>query len=181
MKKEIVLGTLLLMGLLSACSKEEPSTPLAKLDTTIVTDHSFESLSSEEQLEIYKNQGFLIEEDESGDYILQSYDGSEAEVKIPLIVKTIGSEAFLGNKDLVTITIKDNVKQIMFGAFNECSNLQRIYISDSVESIVNPFMFCDQLTVFVKEESFADQWISEYNKSLESQNLSINVLVKEYF
>lgn len=128
------------------------------------------------------DEGFLIVKDEnSQDYMVMGYAGDETEITIPKVATVIGSKAFVNNNTITVINIPNHVEKIMFGAFNDCSSLTEIYIPSSVYSIVNPFMYCDSVTIFVQEDSYADNWVKNYNSSLDELNLTVNTLQIEYF
>ena len=54
---------------------------------------------------------------------LVKYTGTASSVSIPDTVKTIGAEAFAGNKSLTSIKLGKNVTTIEYGAFKDCSYL----------------------------------------------------------
>lgn len=71
---------------------------------------------------------------------ITKYNGSDNNVVIPSVideytVTTIGEVAFLGNTELVSITIPNSVTYIAPEAFRECYSLSSIIIPDSVEFI----------------------------------------------
>jgi len=61
-------------------------------------------------------------------YYLYSYPSgkSGSQYTVPSSVKTIGTGAFYGNKNLTEVVVPDNVQTIGQGAFSNCSNLQSI-------------------------------------------------------
>lgn len=126
--------------------------------------------------------GFLIVQDENTqEYMVMGYAGEETEITIPNVATVIGSKAFINNNTVKVINIPNHVEKIMFGAFNDCSSLTEIYIPSSVHSIVNPFMYCDSVTIFVQENSYAEEWVRNYNSSLQELNLTVDSLQIEYF
>lgn len=68
---------------------------------------------------------------------LVKYTGTASSVSIPDSVKTIGAEAFAGNKALTSIKLGKNVTAIEYGAFKDCSYLNNVTIPDTVVSIGN--------------------------------------------
>ena len=68
---------------------------------------------------------------------LVKYTGTASSVSIPDSVKTIGAEAFAGNKSLTSIKLGKNVTTIEYGAFKDCSYLNNVTIPDTVVSIGN--------------------------------------------
>lgn len=133
-------------------------------------------------LETAINDGFLIAQDENTqEYVVMGYCGDETEITIPRVATIIGSKAFVDNNSIKVINIPNHVEKIMFGAFNDCSSLTQIYIPSSVQSIVNPFMYCDSVTIYVKENSYAEEWVQNYNFSLEELNLTVDTLDVDYF
>lgn len=189
MKKILILSlfTLLPLFLVSCGYTEDPiltEKPSLEAENTSFSEEIIfdSSLTTEEMLHIAEENGFVVEKDtETEAYVVVDYIGLETEITIPLVASVIGSEAFLANDRITAIHIHNQVERIMFGAFNECANLEKIYVPDSVVSIVNPFMYSDYVTIFVKENSYADHWINNYNTSLVHQNLQVNALNMEYF
>lgn len=68
---------------------------------------------------------------------LVKYTGTATSVSIPSTVTTIGAEAFAGNTSLTSISIGENVTEIEYGAFKDCSYLSNIKLSDSLTTIGN--------------------------------------------
>ena len=66
---------------------------------------------------------------------------------VPEGVKTIGTNAFVGNYDLQTVQLANSVTTIQQCAFSGCRNLTSIAISDSVTSIPDGcFKYCTSLS-----------------------------------
>jgi len=82
---------------------------------------------------------------------LYACDTSALAVKIPAQtngydIVSIGSGAFYGCTDLMSVTIGENVKSIGDSAFMDCYALKKVTIPDNVESIGNyAFMSCKKL------------------------------------
>ena len=68
---------------------------------------------------------------------LVKYTGTATSVSIPSTVTTIGAEAFAGNTTLTSISIGENVTEIEYGAFKDCSYLSNVKLSDSLTTIGN--------------------------------------------
>jgi len=78
----------------------------------------------------------------NGGVSITKYIGSSAEVLIPdsidgQPVVSIGERAFYNNRDILSVTIPDNVTSIGNEAFKECLHLERIVMGDGVRSIGN--------------------------------------------
>ena len=70
-----------------------------------------------------------------GDGILIKYIG-ESEIKsIPDSIKTVGSYAFAGNKNLKNVMIPSSVNVVQNSAFEGCEKLENIYMPASVEKL----------------------------------------------
>ena len=77
-------------------------------------------------------------------------------ITIPSSVTTIGSSAFSGCSNLITVTISENSQLTSIGssAFNGCSSLTSIYIPDSVTTIGSgAFYSCSNLTTATISEN----------------------------
>lgn len=180
------------MLVLCSCSKANPNTNEQQIPNLSENISTLDSNKGENNLQTSEKEstlmqnaiddGFLIAMDEnSQDFMVMGYAGNETEITIPNVATVIGSKAFVNNNTITVINIPNHVEKIMFGAFNECTALTEIYIPSSVYSIVNPFMYCDGVTIFVQENSYADEWVKNYNSSLEELNLTVNSLQIEYF
>ncbi len=186
LKKICFLWTLLLLVSCHSLKSEENQNVFNDFSENITTlegePSQYVTLSERNLLQTAKDDGFLIAHDvDTMEYMVIGYEGEETEITIPLIATIIGSKAFINNDKITVVNIPNHVQKIMFGAFNECSSLQKIYIPSSVSSIVNPFMYCESVTIYVEENSFADAWIQGYNSSLTQQNLGVNILNVEYY
>lgn len=68
------------------------------------------------------------------------------EIVLPENIRSIGKEAFRGNKTLVKITLPKNLEVIEDEAFSECENLKEIVIPDSVTRLGEAsFANCNRL------------------------------------
>ena len=67
--------------------------------------------------------------------VLKKYNGSDADVVIPVSVTSIGNSAFEGCRSLERITIPDSVIKIGKSAFEYCNGLTSITIPQSVREI----------------------------------------------
>ena len=57
-----------------------------------------------------------------------------------------------------------NIKSIEWGAFENCTLLEKIIIYDKVEYIAdNAFEGCDKLTIYGIKGSYAEQYANEHN------------------
>ena len=68
---------------------------------------------------------------------LVKYTGTASSVSIPSTIKTIGAEAFAGNTTLTSISIGENVTEIEYGAFKDCSYLNNIKLPNSLTTLGN--------------------------------------------
>lgn len=186
----LMTGLILCISL-TACSEESKIIDISATDDTHIEsvpmveteDISFSTPNrSAELLKEALISGFILEkEEETNEYMVVGYEGNETEITIPEVATIVGSEAFLNHETVKSIVIPNHVTTIMFGAFNACENLETIYIHESVISIVNSFMYNENLTIFVKENSYSDQWLTDYNESLGELNLTVSGLNIEYF
>ena len=72
------------------------------------------------------------------------------EIIIPMDVKNIGSYAFYGCSDLISIYMHDSITNIGANAFDGCSSLTSITISDNVKSIgEDAFSNCSSLNAVI--------------------------------
>lgn len=69
---------------------------------------------------------------------LLEYIGNEKYVIIPKCVTEIGRNSFSGS-DIVGVFIPDNVKSIWAGAFENCTSLEKVFMSGTMERLVGPF------------------------------------------
>ena len=84
----------------------------------------------------------------SKDYktLVKFYDHKRSECVIPEWVTAIGDKAFLGCKNLQSVTIPNSVTTIGKDAFFGCNNLQNVTIGNSVTTIGKyAFAYCSKL------------------------------------
>ena len=87
------------------------------------------------------NANFIMENG-----FVTEYQGTEKHVVVPAGVVGIGSSAFFGNKDLVSVTLPSGLREIEASAFSECKALEEINLPDSVQVIGDEaFMLCSNL------------------------------------
>jgi hypothetical protein len=99
---------------------------------------------------------------------------------IPDSVTTIGSEAFWGCENLVSIDIPDSVTTIGSGAFYDCKNLTSIVIPDSVTTIgFRAFWVCKNLTSIVIPDSVTTIEYRVFSDCLSLKNIVIPDSVTE--
>ena len=76
----------------------------------------------------------------------------------------IGEQAFLKNKNLVSIAIPESVKKINEWAFYGCKNLAIITIANSDTYIgKNAFYGCENIKIYAPIGSFAEQYAKDNN------------------
>ncbi len=73
---------------------------------------------------------------------LVKYTGTAYTVSVPSEVKTIGEEAFYGNRYVKQVRLPKNLETIEYGAFSYCSALTKIQLPDSVTSIGSGAFAC---------------------------------------
>ncbi len=86
--------------------------------------------------------------------VLMGYFGSEAVLKLPEDVQTIGEYAFAGHKELGEVTLPDMVTSIGAYAFSDCMGLKTIHIPTSVQEI-GKHAFPKDAVLFCEEGSAA--------------------------
>ena len=113
----------------------------------------------------------------SGTGKMYSYSESEPLIPDGIVVKniiiqdgvtSIGSYAFYGCKDVVSINIPDSVTTIAGGVFQNCTSLSSIFIPASVKTVYGsklPFFGCSStMKIFCETEtSPASQWGNTWN------------------
>lgn len=98
---------------------------------------------------------FLYELLEDGSAEITGYIGEGGDVEVPadfdgIPVSSIGYEAFLGNKDIVRISLPSSVSCICRQAFAYCDGISRIEFSCAdLEIMSNAFEYCDGLSEIV--------------------------------
>jgi len=92
---------------------------------------------------------FVIEQD-----VLQGYIGEASDVVIPSSVTSIGSYAFAGGTNLVSVTIPDCVTNVGASAFAYCSGLESVVFEGNAPSVgEDAFNGVSGCTVYVKSGS----------------------------
>lgn len=80
-----------------------------------------------------------------GDTLI-SYTGTASVVSVPAGIKTIGTDAFAGNRHIERVTIPASVEVIENGAFRDCSALDSVYFSEGLTTIESgAFAMCPEL------------------------------------
>ena len=71
----------------------------------------------------------------------------------------------------IAIFLSKNIKSIEWGAFENCTLLEKIIIYDKAEDIAdNAFEGCDKLTIYGIKGSYAEQYANEHNIPFEELN-----------
>lgn len=87
-------------------------------------------------------------------------------IDIPASVTKIKGNAFYGCKKLKSVVIPDSVTTMGAFVFENCSNLESVVIPKSVVEIEYMiFAGCNKLTVYVYENSYAHEFVVEYNEN----------------
>ena len=111
-----------------------------------------------------ENKDFIIE-----DGVLEMYLGAGGDVIIPDNVTDIGYGAFEDCTGLTSIVIPDGVTAIGMGVFSGCTELKSITIPDSVTEIAETaFDMCENLTIRCAEGSSASRYAAEYSIPFEA-------------
>ena len=110
---------------------------LCSADVIPATGHNFVKQVCVNCGAVQKSEGLRFSLDDSGEYYIVSGIGGckDLDIIIPpmyndLPVKAIGSSAFANNSNITSVTIPDSITSIGEGAFNHCSSLKNVYISD---------------------------------------------------
>lgn len=86
------------------------------------------------------------------DGVLSEYTGNESNVSIPSTVNSsaitaIGTAAFAGNTDIISVSMPSTVTRIGLEAFSDCTSLRSVSLPSSLNSIgVAAFYGCSSLT-----------------------------------
>jgi hypothetical protein len=91
-------------------------------------------------------------------------NGDWEELTIPGNVKTIGQEAFAGNKNLKKVTIEDGVEELSgHNIFNHCDNLTELHIPGSVTVFYDGLIVDSSanLTIYAPAGSAAETYAKE--------------------
>lgn len=73
-------------------------------------------------------------------------DVIDGEITLQDNIKSIGSWVLLSNNTIRKINIPDSVEEILKDAFNGCSSLAEVNVSDTVMELYNTFQNCKNLT-----------------------------------
>lgn len=93
-----------------------------------------------------------LEYDEvNGEYFVSGYTGTETDIVIPATyrgkaVVGIYNDAFAGNEDITSITIKGGITEIETDTFSECTSLKYVVLAASVTDVGDAFYDCTSLT-----------------------------------
>jgi len=106
-----------------------------------------------------------------GDGILYKYNGEGGDVVIPNNVKTIGKYAFSyspASYDITNVTVPGSVKEILEGAFHECTNLTRVTLAEGIKKI-SPmaFSYCANLTEINIPQSLEDTSLVSFRSKVQ--------------
>ena len=74
-------------------------------------------------------------------------------IRIPNSVEYIGASAFSYCSSLQEVILPSNLKSIEHSAFSFCTSLKTITIPASVEYMLSPFGFCDNLEQVIFEDT----------------------------
>ena len=89
-------------------------------------------------------------------------------VHLPASLKIICSNAFMGCKAIMTVTVAENSQLAIIegGAFWHCTALTEIFIPESVSFIgSNAFFECENLTIYCEAKFGTKQWHVNWNAS----------------
>ena len=107
--------------------------------------------------------------------VVTRYVGTSTNVEIPTTIEineiaydvtSIGEEAFEKCSSLTSIVISNSVTSIALYAFVRCTSLESIVIPDSVTSIgSSAFSVCDSLTIYCEASSKPSDWNDHWNSN----------------
>lgn len=110
---------------------------------------------------------FSYEEIDTNTLTITSYNGSAANITVPMEIagletKTLSENAFLDKVSVVSVNIPGTVESIGNNCFTGCTNLKKVVIPKSVTEIAeNAFCGCEDLTIFCYEGSYAQSYAEE--------------------
>ena len=95
---------------------------------------------------------FAFVKNDQGQLMLTAWSGESSSVCVPesvdgALVTAVAKSAFAGKTGLSEIMIPDGIVAIEDGAFENCSNLTKVSLPDSLEHAGNLFAGCDALTI----------------------------------
>ena len=124
--------------------------PMNQLETIYVPTEAYAAYAKRYIQKLHGSKLLVDSEDDMVIYdnILVLYNGSDADVKIPDSVKSIGSFAFYNKrKEIESVELGKNTKVIQPNSFLECSTLKSILFNDALEEIGDAaFKNCDAIT-----------------------------------
>ncbi len=105
--------------------------------------------------------------------VLTKYTGKSSKITIPSSVKTIGDNAFKGNRYIKTIKIPSSVKTIGKYAF-AFSSLSSVTISNGVTTIKDHAFFCTELkkVTIPKSVNYIGKYV--FNRCISLQNVTVS-------
>ncbi len=121
--------------------------------------------------------GILYSKDGSVLYCYPAYKKGDA-FAIPAGTTTLAMDAFHGNKNILTVTAPDSLREIGASAFYDCMNMQSVTLPDSMDSIGDDaFSFCYDLTDIKLPSDIGDfgSWMFPYCTSLTTITLPENI------
>ena len=107
---------------------------------------------------------FSYEEIDESTLTITSYNGSAANVTVPMEIdgletKSISENAFLNKTNVISVNVPNTVESIGSRCFSGCDNLSKVIIPQSVEEIAdNAFEGCDNLTIYCYRGSYAQSY-----------------------
>ena len=86
-------------------------------------------------------------------------------IELPESIKTIGITAFARCKNLEYVKIPSTINNIDLYAFRQCTNLKKVIIPESVTNIhsSNPFEECEDVVIYCKVGTTAEQYAKNHN------------------
>ena len=113
-----------------------------------------------------------LEKNKTDGYII--YKNGQKET-IPHGIKTIEDEAFLGNKEIVSVALPNSVEIIGDFAFCGCAELRELKLPDSVSFIsIDAISFCPLLeTLYLSE--YVTEVIGSFSGCISLKNINVNV------
>ena len=121
----------------------------------------------------YSKDGCLI--DKETDTLVWCYSGSV--IPNDILIKKIGSNAFMNREDIKSIIIPNGVEEIEKGAFTKCTNLEEIVIPESVTNIESgAFAGCDKLNEIALPKDCLEESKKYYGAQLIKGNDGWNII-----
>lgn len=110
---------------------------------------------------------FTYEAIDDGDLEILSYNGSAANVTVPLEIDSketviLAENAFKGKTNVASVILPNTLVSIGENCFAECEKLEKITIPASVAEIAdNAFDGCENVTIYCYEGSYAQSYAEE--------------------